>query len=651
MTSESSDDISSFDDAGDGAAPTQQRPSPSKSKSPQKLPLVILPRRASVFPFFLENVAITGAVAFNKSWDPLSWSDCKRGRFYTGKGDSGKGEALLVDLVKEVRFLADKGNFRSVDLIVKGDNLNNLTSDATQKIELAFWDGEFDGSSAVQLVKALCPDPAENVVDKAESVKLTKKQAIASLVTHRIPLMVFDDMEALVRAVRSGSYLLKSSLDDCARDFLKTYVLCNSAELETGISKRKGPGAEHLDPSETMMSKDAVIAETLRLKLLFEDSERSLARELMESKSKHARDPDLDKALASMAEYKKKLAVVNAQRRSIEADRGLMGPPEAPPFKRVPLDLQTLFPVVPSAVLADGQEGAFRFLSAFGSTLTDSLSRALGGRHLGGLPEATGTALTPYAKRLVYLDKLLVERGFIPFVEFANEAMKDLEMRLPSSKSKSVKVVGNQLCFTDDESFGDMESAHNMGHWKQGFHFVLARMLKHEDPLVCDPDIIQDRMAFFQMVNELKIDDGAFKLKTVNEFLRRVGASKSFLWMPEVVVHQLMFAGAYHEATEAAAKKRKFNDGGAPNITKKQKWEAKKKNKGGGGLQSGYQGKDSNKLVESSADERKANGVCPSRASKTGSCPCKGPPKFCKYTHECPRHSGEFHPASQCNKM
>ena len=197
-------------------------------------------------PFFLENVARTGAVAFNSSWDPECWSDCKRGRFYAAKSDSGKGEALLVGLVKEVRFLADKGHFSSVELIVEGDALNKLTSEATQRIELAFWDGEFDVSSAVQLVKALCPDPAENVADKAESVKLTKKQAIASLVTHRIPLMVFDDVEALVRAVQSGSYLLKSSLDDCARDFLKTYVLCNGAELESGISKRKGPGAEHL---------------------------------------------------------------------------------------------------------------------------------------------------------------------------------------------------------------------------------------------------------------------------------------------------------------------------------------------------------------------------------------------------------------------
>ena len=92
-------------------------------------------------------------------------------------------------------------------------------------------------------------------------------------------------------------------------------------------------------------------------------------------------------------------------------------------------------------------------------------------------------------------------------------------------------------------------------------------MLKHEDPLVCDPVIIQDRMAFLQMVNELRFDDGAFKLKTVNELLRRVSASKSRLWMPEVVIHQLMFAGAYHEAAEAAAKKRRINDGGATSVS------------------------------------------------------------------------------------
>ena len=179
-------------------------------------------------------------------------------------------------------------------------------------------------------------------------------------------------------------------------------------------------------------------------------------------------------------------------------------------------------------------------------------------------------------------------------------------------------------------------------------------MLKHDDLLVCDPELIQDRLAFLQQVNDLKIDDGALKLKTINEFLRRVSASGSFYWMPEILTHQLMFTGAYHEAAEAAAKKRKNNDGGILKNTKKQKWEANaiaKKHKGKGDFQGGYQGKDSNKLVQSSADERKANGVCLSRVSKTGVCPCKGPPKFCKFTHECPRHPGEVHPASQCNKM
>ena len=135
----------------------------------------------------------------------------------------------------------------------------------------------------------------------------------------------------------------------------------------------------------------------------------------------------------------------------------------------------------------------------------------------------------------------------------------------------------NQLCFDDDElAFGDTQSeaVRSVDHWKQGFLFVVSRMLKHDDLLVCDPELIQDRLAFLQQVNDLKIDDGALKLKTINEFLRRVSASGSFYWMPEILTHQLMFTGAYHEAAEAAAKKRKNNDGGIPKNTKKQKWEA-----------------------------------------------------------------------------
>ena len=658
------DDIESFDNVPDGAAAlgaVQHR----IPKSPVKLPLTLVPRtaRSSAFPFFLENVADTGAVVFNKAWDPGCWAECKRGRFYSAKGDSGKGEALLVDLVKEVRYLADKGCFRSTELIVKGDNLSRLTSETPQKIESAFWDGEFDSASVLQLMKALGPAQATDA-SEAESSKLTKKQAISLLVQHRVPLMVFDDMEALVGATRSGSYLHKASLDDCASEFLKSYVLCNATELEKGISKRGASNAELLllPEHKSMMSKEALVAEALRLQAVLEDASRLLLQDQLLAQHAAARDAEADEALAAVEGFKRKIADVNAQRKLLAPTVPVMMRPPAP---RPPLAGRALpnsglsgpFPVVPITGLLGSGGDAHDFLNAFGSTLTEALAKALGGRQFGGQPDA-GITLTPYAKRLVYLDKLLSERGFIPFVEFNDESMKELQMRLPSNKSKSVKVVGSSLCFTDDDlAFGDVEASHHMGHWKQGFHFVVSRMLKHEDPMVCDPDLIQDRMAFLQQVNELKIDDGALKLKTINEFLRRVSASKSFHWMPEIVTHQLMFTGAYHEATEAAVKKRKFNDGGAPNATKKQKWEAKKqqkwdaKSKGGNNQGPGYQGKDSNKLVESSADERKANGVCPSRLSKSGVCPCKGPPKFCKFTHQCPRHPGEYHPGSQCNKM
>jgi hypothetical protein len=205
----------------------------------------------------------------------------------------------LVELVKEVRFLADKGHFSSVELIVKGDALNRLTSEATRRIESAFWDGEFDGSSAVQLAKALCPDSAAEAADKSESEKLTKSQTIASLVAHRVPLMdqVFNDVDALVRVLQRGNYLHEASLDDCASEFLRSYVLCNSAELESGFSKRKRACASlrsHSEPKESMMSKEAVMAEVLRLKAILEVSEGLLAQELLDAQRTSARDAEVE---------------------------------------------------------------------------------------------------------------------------------------------------------------------------------------------------------------------------------------------------------------------------------------------------------------------------------------------------------------------
>ena len=324
------DEIGSFDDAPGGTAALGATPH-RIPKSPAKLPLTLVPRRSSEFPFFLENVAVTGAVVFNKAWVPDCWTECKRGRFYTVKGDSGKGEALLFDLVKEVRFLADKGCFRSSELIVQNNNLSKLTSETTQRIESAFWDGELDSGSVCQLMKALCPAPAVDVPE-GESSKLTKKQAITLLVHHRVPLMVFDDVEALVCAVRDGSYRHKVSLDDCAKEFLKSYVLCNASELEQGISKRSGASADSPQPPEhkSMMSKEAVVAEALRLKAIVDDSERLLLQDQLSAQHASAQDAEFDEALAAVAGFKQRIAEIEAQRERL-APRSMQRPAPRPP--------------------------------------------------------------------------------------------------------------------------------------------------------------------------------------------------------------------------------------------------------------------------------------------------------------------------------
>ena len=44
---------------------------------------------------------------------------------------------------------------------------------------------------------------------------LSKTQAVAYLTGYRVPLLVFDDMEALVRAILAGSYERREPLTSC----------------------------------------------------------------------------------------------------------------------------------------------------------------------------------------------------------------------------------------------------------------------------------------------------------------------------------------------------------------------------------------------------------------------------------------------------
>ena len=97
-----------------------------------------------------------------------------------------------------------------------------------------------------------------------------------------------------------------------------------------------------------------------------------------------------------------------------------------------------------------------------------------------------------------------------------------------------------------------------MGHWKQGCQFVLARMVKHPDKRVSCQDVLTDRITFFQEVSSLSISNGSLKLKTINEFLRRMAVIKAELWMPEFNKHHLLFTEALlSEVGGADSKKRK----------------------------------------------------------------------------------------------
>ena len=329
----------------------------------------------------------------------------------------------------------------------------------------------------------------------------------------------------------------------------------------------------------------------------------------------------------------------------IKADRGAMAPARSGP--RVAPSVPVLPPYRPGATPALSQVD--EFLVRTMAEITSNM-KAVAEKSAAAQP---GTTPSPYEKRVKLLDDALLAWGYIPFADYDEDSLKELQTRLPSRKSKAFKLIGDELRVNVDDDVGDSGSRH-MGHWKQGCQFVLARMVKHPDKRVSCQDVLTDRITFFQEVNSLSISNGPLKLKTINEFLRRMAVIKAELWMPEFHKNHLLFTEALlSEVGTANSKKRKGQAQQDESGDKKQKQNradavSPKKTKQRG---KGYQGPDKNRLVELSAADRVANGVCPSRLTKGAACPCKGPPKFCTMTHGCPRHPGEFHSAKECNKI
>ena len=153
------------------------------------------------------------------------------------------------------------------------------------------------------------------------------------------------------------------------------------------------------------------------------------------------------------------------------------------------------------------------------------------------------TTSSPYEKRVKLLDKVLSVWGYIPFADFDVESLKVLQTRLPHRKSKTLILVGGELRVDEDDDAADFASQH-MDHWEQSCQFVLSRMVVHPDKRVSSPEVLQDRIMFFRVINALDISDDALKLKAINEFLRRMAVLKAELWMPDFERNHLLFTEA-----------------------------------------------------------------------------------------------------------
>ena len=189
------------------------------------------------------------------------------------------------------------------------------------------------------------------------------------------------------------------------------------------------------------------------------------------------------------------------------------------------------------------------------------------------------------------------------------ESLKELQTRLPSRKSKTVKLVAGELRVNEDDDVEVSDSQH-MGHWKEGCQFVLARMMRHPDARVSCTDVLTDRISFFQEVHKLSISNGSLKLKTINEFLRRMAVVKAELWMPEFHKNHLLFTEALLSEVGGSNFRRRKGQAQQDNSpVKKQKQVRANANSQKAINQNvkGYQGLDKDRLVELSATERVAN--------------------------------------------
>jgi len=212
----------------------------------------------SDFPFLLDLLGGTAFTIdlFGPFWDPSLWdSDRDKGENCDSESSLQKGNDILRRLVQLLRKLARQGdkqgffdtlpqiianlvrkeedseNEVDVSLRLYGAFLSSLRSIETDALEREFWNFEYSITGLLKVWKAVGPEV--DVLTEVLSQK-TKEELISFLVSKRVPLIYFADMDGCKRYAPDK---ILGSIDQTALRFLASYVVssekdCHEALLE-----------------------------------------------------------------------------------------------------------------------------------------------------------------------------------------------------------------------------------------------------------------------------------------------------------------------------------------------------------------------------------------------------------------------------------
>ena len=621
---------------------------------------LVCPCPTFVCPTISEDVLTT-----NRGWDAKRWDkDCKRGPAMS------LTEGLCYDLMVELQEVAAREDLswssHGADIYLP-ENLALLNSKSADEILYSLWFGEFNQRSITNLWLALAPKRALTMsLADGEFAKghMTKKQVIELLVKHKVPFVEFDTFEELARRSRERTYKTKRSVQQSMVTMLETYVFSTEEEFVYGMDP---VDEEDADEPPRRLNKGTKLRVSLgKPPKPFDQEARpgdasppeggdmdseffEVPKEGMDLDFKHTKDDDILKA---------KDAVINELRTELARKQALAHAPGNAMSKRAQEQnaakdkeiarLRAQIKCVQPEAAAEPRGGTGREGDAVSAerVMLDTFKNI--GDALKILSESKRTSSSegklslPYDRKIAQLDLALSEGTYINFASFGVKALRELEMRA-TSKSQKVALVGRSLQMVDE--LDDTQGDAGMAEWFQGLRFVASRILT-KGFFGADQDMLvaADRQQFAEYVaHDFVVSDAGTKLRTINEFVRRMCSLKKLLWMPEVSQHQILFVQAMTGAARGA-RGAQWDAADRPAARNR----AARRGQLKGRRQAAAVGPPNRTKL--SLEARKKNGVCPSRKTKVGVCPHADDPTSCKQTHECPRCPGMFHAASNCGK-